>query len=94
MNIGISVDGNAVQISSDGRTVWVNDATGCCIGRLGPAGIDVHRTGPEQMTVGASQCLDCAHDVPKEKMWDYFVNSMFLNHNVYVPERHRPGWSW
>ena len=88
------IEENAVdhEIISDGKTVWINDATGCCIGRLSRFGIDIHKTGEEQMLTG-TQCLDCAHDVPKDEMWCYFTASMLRNHGVLVPENHRPTWA-
>ena len=79
-------------IETDGRTVWVNDNTGCCVGRLSPVGIDVHRTGPDQLKHG-TQCLDCAHDVPKAEMWAYFVKSMADNRQVTILAEFQPEWS-
>ena len=81
----------APEIDFDGNTVWVNDDTGCCIGRLGRLGVDVHKTGPQQM-LGGSQCLDC-HSPPIEQMWDYFKNSMLAHHSVEIPEAAKPLWA-
>lgn len=77
-----------VEVLWDGRTVWVNDATGCCIGRLSRFGVDVHRSGPEQVEDG-QQCLDCVH-LPPVLAWPRFILSMAQHHGVLVPEEARP----
>jgi hypothetical protein len=77
------------QILWDGRCVWVNDETGCCIGRFTRRGVDVHKTGPEQIATG-TQCLDCFHDVEPAHAWDRFVQSMLQHHGVSVPAAARP----
>jgi hypothetical protein len=46
------------EITTDGKTVWVNDSQGCCIGRFSKHGIDVHHGIETQMEIG-KQCLDC-----------------------------------
>ena len=78
------------EIIWDGRSVWVNDETGCCIGRFTRRGVDVHKTGPDQVATGI-QCLDCFHDVEPAHAWDRFVRSMKLHHGVSVPVSARPG---
>jgi len=80
---------NGIEIESDGRVVWVNDPTGCCIGRFSKNGVDVHRTGPEQVELG-TQCLDCFHEGNPAEQWDRFVSSMKTHHGVDVSARHRP----
>ena len=77
------------EIASDGRTVWVNDATGCCIGRYCEGNIDVHHTGPDQVVYGR-QCLACAHGDHSLAMWDDFLALMRDHHGIEVGEHHRP----
>lgn len=78
-----------VQIDSDGRTVWVNDADGCCIGRFGLMGIDIHHPMTEQLDAG-SQCLLCTHGPTTATDWDAFVSGMRDLHGVEVADAHRP----
>jgi len=80
------------EILWDERTVWVNDETGCCIGRFSRFGVDVHKTGDEQMSSG-SQCLDCIHDLPHPEAWDRFVASMQTHHGVAVPMEAKPAFA-
>lgn len=76
-------------IETDGRTVWVNDATGCCIGRFSKMGVDVHNTGVQQL-MGGKQCLDCIHEGEPAALWERFRGSMLIHHKVNVPEEFRP----
>jgi len=76
-------------IESNGRVVWVNDATGCCIGRFSGAGVDVHRSGPDQVRYG-TQCLACFHDGTPAENWVRFKRAMIQFHDVQVPEYFRP----
>lgn len=78
------------EVIWDGRCVWINDETGCCIGRFTRRGVDVHKTGPEQLAT-RTQCLDCFHDVDPVDAWDRFVQSMRKHHSVSVPEAAKPG---
>jgi hypothetical protein len=77
------------EVSSDGRTIWVNDATGMCIGRFSRRGIDVHRSSDAQLR-GESQCLDCIHDLPFDESWDRFVESMLKHHGVTISASLKP----
>lgn len=74
----------------DGRCVWVNDHTGRSIGRFTPRGVDVHKTGPEQLASG-TQCLDCFDDAEPARAWDKFVRSMQQHHGVTIPDTAKPG---
>jgi len=77
------------EIISDGRTVWVNEASGMCIGRFSARGVDVHRSGDCQLR-GESSCLDCVHDLPFDESWDRFVESMLKHHGVSVSASLKP----
>lgn len=65
-----------VLVSQDGRSVWVNDHQGCCIGRWSAQGMDVHKTGDEQMSTGL-QCLFC-----DEGPYELFQEKMFEFHEI------------
>jgi hypothetical protein len=72
-----------LEIISDSRTVWINDDSGCCVGRFSKFGVDVHRTGDEQ-AAGAPQCLDCVHEGTPLALWEHFRESMLLHYGVFV----------
>ena len=76
------------EISTDGKTVWVNGPS-VCIGRFGRGGVDVHRDAAGQMDSGDA-CLDCFTDGTPAEMWDRFRASMLKFHDVDVPENFRP----
>lgn len=67
------------QIQIGHRAVWVNAATGECIGRFGIFGVDVHRTASEQHL---GKCLDCTHGRVTASDWQRFVTSMLHYHGV------------
>lgn len=78
------VQGAQVQLSTDGRTVWVNGEEGL-LGRLGPRGVDIHATPGS-----GTHCLDCG---PCEgDVWPRFVAGMRKHHQVQVPETFKPEW--
>lgn len=78
-----------VEILWNGSTVWVNDTFGCCIGRFSALGVDVHRSGEEQMVSG-QQCLDCVHDLDPREAWSRFLQSMEIHHGVRIPTAAKP----
>lgn len=80
------------EIRTDGETIWINDVTGCCIGRFSRSGVDVHHAGMDQLKDG-KQCLDCFHEGAPAELWTRFVGSMLAHHGVAVPIDFRPGWS-
>lgn len=57
-NVTWETEWSGVQQMTDGRTIWVNAPDGMCIGRLAPAGIDVHAKLQAQQESG-QQCLYC-----------------------------------
>lgn len=72
------------EITSDGRTVWVNSGrTGCALGRFSRMGIDVH-------TEEGDGCFDCAPGPCGPAEWLRFKESMKKYHGVIVSEEHRP----
>lgn len=77
------------QMLTDGKTIWVNDNTGCCIGRFSARGVDVHNTGANQMKLD-KQCLDCFHEGSPTALWERFRSSMLTHHGVEIPEEFRP----
>jgi hypothetical protein len=52
-----SVEYSGCQQVTDGTTLWINDSSGMCIGRLSPQGIDIHATFDKQMQ--GEHCLLC-----------------------------------
>ena len=77
------------DVVSDGLTVWVNAASGECLGRFGKFGIDVHKKVEDQRD-GASECLFCTHGPTTLADWEAFRVSMALHHRVQVGDTHRP----
>jgi hypothetical protein len=78
----------AIQVSWDGRTVWVCDQEGATIGRYNSvAGIDIHGTFAAQ--VDGHLCLDC-RPVGEGAGWPAFVDGMARHHGVQIPEKARP----
>ena len=61
-----------VQVSADGRTVWVHALDGSTVGRFSKMfGMDVH-TSITQQQEGANQCLHCTHSKPGLADWLMF----------------------
>jgi hypothetical protein len=75
------------DITTDGRTVWVNGEGGL-LGRFGPRGIDVHRPMGEQSANG--ECLYCTHSHTSAADWDTFVAKMAEHFSIVVPPRFKP----
>lgn len=80
------VDGH--QVLSDGRTVWVNDATGYAVARFSSKGIDIHQAAG----CDGGECLFCTHEETSDADWVLFRQKMVELKNIYVPERHKPKW--
>jgi hypothetical protein len=86
----MAVKEKAYDITTDGRTVWVNAAS--CLGRFGLQGIDIHRPAAEQPDLG--ECLYCTHGPTTRADWDVFVAKMLEHHAIkvlakYMPKRFR-----
>lgn len=78
-----------VDIQSDGRTVWVNGADGCCVGRFSQYGVEIHHTAEAQMTTG-DQCLDCKAGPTNLLDWEHFKVGMKSYYGVEISDKHRP----
>ena len=76
------------EVSSDGKTAWVNGADGCCLGRFSWAGIDVHKDAQAQMVGG--QCLDCKAGPTTTEDWMRFKEGMRHYYGVSIHDRHMP----
>lgn len=75
-----------LDVSGDGRTLWVNYEDGSNVGRFSKTfGVDCHTTITEQMA-GKSQCLWCTHEPPGKPEWDRFRAVMLEQYNVEIPE--------
>lgn len=72
-----------VEITTDGRTVWVNAPM--CIGRLGPTYAEVFSS---KLSGGANDVYAYlgAGD------WWWWVNKMKEIHGLEIPESYRPVW--
>lgn len=77
------------EVISNGATVWVNSASGMCVGRFSRHGVDVHNDYQAQLD-GKGECLDCCHDLQPVESWERFVSSMEEHHGIKVDESHRP----
>lgn len=77
-----------VEITSDGRTVWVNTQH-VCIGRFGVLGIDIHRADIESQSE-KGECLHCTHQKTTAQDWTTFQEKMRELHGVTVGDEHKP----
>ena len=74
-----------IEVSADGRTVWVHASDGSCVGRFSKTfGLDVHKTLAGQIE-GGSQCLYCTHEPAGAREWNEFRAQMLAHHNIEVP---------
>lgn len=76
------------EILSDGHTVWVNSASGGCIGRFSRTGSEVHHKAEDQATLG--ECLDCTHGAPIP--WSVWTAAMLRHYQISIAGHHRPKW--
>jgi hypothetical protein len=76
------------EILSDSKTVWINGSDGCCLGRFGRYGIDVHKTAVLQFSEG--QCLTCTAGATTAEDWTQFKHEMLAHHKIEVPDTHKP----
>lgn len=76
------------EIRSDGKTVWVNDTDGRCLGRFSRFGIDVHTDAAGQSS--GVTCLDCKPGPTTVDDWMRFREDMLQFYGIRVAERHMP----
>lgn len=81
---------NGYQISSDGKTVWVNSPKGMCVGRFTRNHVDTHHDLERQLE--GNHCLDCFSGVgkPVTDSWEHFKNAMSNHYSVTIPEVYKP----
>jgi hypothetical protein len=80
-------DEDRVQVSPDGRTVWVHTDDGSTVGRFSKVfGMDVHTTVTEQLA-GAGQCLRCTHTAPGPAQWEEFCDLIHLHYGIVVDRK-------
>lgn len=84
----LETESNGHQVTSDGRTVWVNDPDGAATARFSTFGIDIHRPIAEQKEKG--ECLFCTHAQTTEDDWNLFVEKMRELFNVTIGRLHMP----
>ncbi len=71
------------DITSDGKTVWINGVNGC-ISRFGEGGIDIHTEA------GDTECLFCTHGPTTLGDWDLFVEKMQFFYGIKVLQKFKP----
>ena len=77
------------QITSDGKTVWVNSMVdGMNIGRFSKRGVDVHHETKGQEK--GLHCIDCSPGPTTLDDWKRFQNAMLIHHGVSVQDHHKP----
>jgi len=65
-----------IQVSADGKTVWLHAMDGSTVGRFSKTfGMDIHTTITQQLA-GAGQCLHCTHAPPGKEEWLQFCDLM------------------
>lgn len=73
-----------VEVSPDGKTVWVHALDGSTIGRFSRVfGMDVHTTISDQLA-GADQCLHCTHVKPNRDDWMKFCALIQEHYSIVV----------
>lgn len=78
-----------IEIASDGKTVWINGADGCCIGRFCRNGIDIHHDAKRQIALG-HQCMDCKAGPCTASDWEDFKAGMLRSYGVLIGDKHIP----
>lgn len=77
------------NITTDGKTVWVNSEDGSSIGRFGALGVDIHRSATEQLD-GKGECLLCTHGRTGPDEWKMFVEGMMSLYGITIAARYMP----
>lgn len=77
------------EITTDSKTVWVNDSQGCCIGRFSKNGIDVHHNIKTQMENSIS-CLDCKPGPTTIDDWRHFQTAMLAHYKIVIDDKYMP----
>jgi len=73
-----------IDLSTDGKTVWVHALDGSTVGRFSLVfGMDVHTTISAQLA-GADQCLHCTHVKPKKEDWLKFCELMRQHYGIEI----------
>ena len=73
-----------VQVSPDGKTVWVHALDGSTVGRFSKIfGMDIHTTVTSQLA-GEAQCLHCTHQAPSVDDWQLFCDLMAKHYKIEV----------
>lgn len=76
-------------LTFDGKTVWVNNDQGCCIGRFSKHGIDVHHDIKTQMEEG-KVCQDCKPGPTTIDDWRCFQASMLAHYKIVIDDKYMP----
>jgi hypothetical protein len=71
-----------IEISTDGKTVWVNAENGL-IGRFSQRGIDVHNREN-------NACLACIPGPCDLNAWKRFRVNMYWHHEIFIDNKYMP----
>ena len=75
-----------VEVSTDGRTVWVNSDSAGAVGRFGKVGIDIHNRNNDS-------CENCGpHQGNYRQSWSNFRRGIMKVHGMMVPDDFKPPW--
>lgn len=75
-----------IQVSIDGKTVWVHALDGSTVGRFSKVfGMDVHSTIAQQLA-GAGQCLHCTHEAATKSDWILFCKHILDCYGIAVDQ--------
>lgn len=80
-------EGKDYEITSDGRTVWINGPLSL-LGRFSRFGVDVHAEMKADGTGG--ECVGCKTGTPD---WALFKKKMREVHDIEVGDVHKPAWA-
>ena len=69
-----------VEVSSDGKTVWINGSNGWLVGRFSATGMDFNKTSSLQDKAGPMTGDD----------WVWFCAQMLDVHGVEISKQHTP----
>lgn len=73
------------EITTDCKTVWVNEAYFGAVGRFGKNRMDVHSRKNDS-------CVDCGEHDNSGAAWELFKKSMQQHHGVIISDTFKPAW--
>ncbi len=73
------------EITTDGRTVWVNGPT--CLGRMCPVSAEVFDAQSHPLVQ-----IVTGKKTPSTKAWCWWVETMLAEHDIAIPDTYKPTW--